>query len=517
MTPHELNEELFRRRDALHQGGGDEAAARQHAKGKLTARERIDRLLDAGSFQEVDPYTTHRHTAFGLDEKRIPGDSVVVGLGRIDGRKVAIAAQDFTIIGGSFSEIQAQKVCKVLDLAVGSGVPFVCLNDSVGARIQEGVWSLAGYSELFWRNTQASGVIPQISIMLGPCAGGSVYSPGLTDFIIMTEGISHMFITGPEVIKAVTGEDVTQEDLGGAMAHNSKSGVAHFAAEDEDDLFSQVRTLLSFLPANNMEDPPYAPPADDPDREAPQLDTLVPDSSQKPYDIKEAVRAIVDDNVFFEVQQYWAQNIVVGFARLGGRPVGIIANQPAYLAGVLDCNASNKGARFIRFCDAFNVPLVTFVDVPGYMPGTDQEWGGIIRNGAKLIFAYSEATVPKLTVITRKAYGGAYCVMASKHIRTDFNFAWPTAEIAVMGPQGAVQIVYRRELQAAGDMAAELRQRKVDEYRAKFANPWIAAERGYVDEVIEPARTRSKLIAALRLLETKRETNPPRKHGNIPL
>jgi propionyl-CoA carboxylase beta chain len=493
-----------------------EAAESQHQRGKLTARERLEKLLDPGSFVEVDSLVVHRCHDFDMPKRRPLGDSVVTGWGTVDGRRVCVFSQDFTAIGGTLSEVAAEKICKVMDLALRMGVPCIGIDDSGGARIQEGVVSLDGYGNIFYRNVISSGVVPQISIIAGPCAGGAVYSPALTDFTFMVRKTSYMFITGPEVIKAVTGEDVTQEDLGGAMAHNSKSGVAHFAAEDEDDLFAQVRTLLGYLPANNMEDPPYAQPGDDPDREAPELDTLVPDSSQKPYDIKQAIRAIMDDGAFFEVHQHWAQNIVVGFARLNGRPVGVIANQPAYLAGVLDCNASVKGARFIRFCDAFNVPLVTFVDVPGYMPGTDQEWGGIIRNGAKLIFAYSEATVPKLTVITRKAYGGAYVVMSSLSLRSDFNVAWPTAEIAVMGAEGAVKIIFRKELQAAQDQGARLAELVAD-YEGKFSNPYEAAARGYVEEVIEPRKTRPVLIRALEMCQSKRQTLPPKKHGNIPL
>ncbi len=493
-----------------------EAADSQHKRGKLTARERIEKLLDPGSFVEIDSLVVHRCHNFEMQKRRPQGDSVVTGWGTVHGRRVCVFSQDFTAIGGTLSEVAAAKICKVMDLALRMGVPCIGINDSGGARIQEGVVSLDGYGNIFYRNVISSGVVPQISIIAGPCAGGAVYSPAITDFTFMVKKTSYMFITGPEVIKAVTGEEVTQEDLGGAMAHNSKSGVAHFAAEDEDDLFNQVRTLLSFLPANNMEDPPYAEPTDDPDREAPELDTLVPDSPQKPYDIKEAIRAVVDDGNFFEVHRHWAQNIVVGFARLGGRPVGIIANQPAYLAGVLDCNASTKGARFIRFCDAFNVPLMTFVDVPGYMPGTEQEWGGIIRHGAKLIFAYSEATVPKLTVITRKAYGGAYVVMSSLSLRADYNVAWPTAEIAVMGAEGAVKIVFRKELQAAEDPQAKLAELVAD-YEAHFSNPYEAAARGYVEDVIEPRKTRGVLIRALEMAQSKRQSLPPKKHGNIPL
>jgi len=516
MGPENLNQELLRRRRASWQGGGSQAVQQQHAKGKLTARERIDYLLDAGSFQEVDPYITHRHTAFGLDEKQCPGDAVVVGLGQIDGRPVAIAAQDFTVIGGSFSEAQAQKVCKVLDLAVASGTPFVFLNDSVGARIQEGVWSLAGYSELFWRNTQASGVIPQISVMLGPCAGGSVYSPGLTDFVIMTEGISHMFITGPEVIKTVTGEEVNFETLGGALTHASVSGVAHFVASDEQDAFAITRGLLSYLPSNNATPPVCLEPADDPARADPVLDTLVPLEDTQSYDIRECIRRIVDLGSLFEVHARFAPNVVVGFARLHGEVVGVVANQPAWLAGVLDIDASDKIARFVRFCDAFNIPLITFVDCPGFMPGTVQEHGGIIRHGAKIVYAYSEATVPKICVVTRKAYGGAYIVMSSKYVRTDLVYAWPTAEIAVLGAEGAVNILYRKRLAGVED-PEQVKAQFIAEYREKFGSPYAAAASGHVDDVILPSETRAKLIAALSFLREKQAPSLPKKHGSIPL
>jgi len=526
MTAHDLNEELLRRREAVRQGGGTKPIERQHAKGKLTARERIHRLLDPGSFQEVGPYITHRHTAFGLDKKRLPGDSVVVGFGRIDGRKVAVAAQDFTIIGGSFSEVQAQKVCKVLDMAIGSGVPFVALNDSVGARIQEGVWSLAGYSELFWRNTQASGVIPQISVMLGPCAGGSVYSPGLTDFIIMTAGLSHMFITGPQVVKTVTGEEVDFETLGGAQTHASVSGVAHFVAADEGEAVVITRRLLSYLPSNNVESPPRIEPTDEPIRADPVLNTLVPPEGSQSYDIREAITRIFDRcsgqsltkpaSSFFEVHALFAPNAVVGFARLHGEVVGVVANQPAHLAGVLDVNASDKIARFVRFCDAFNIPLVTFVDCPGFMPGTVQEHGGIIRHGAKIVYAYSEATVPKIAVVTRKAYGGAYIVLSSKHIRTDLVYAWPTAEIAVLGAEGAVNILYRKRL-AEMENPEEVRAQFIAEFREQFGSPYAAAASGHVDDVILPSETRARLIAALDFLRDKQATPLPKKHGNIPL
>jgi acetyl-CoA carboxylase carboxyltransferase component len=516
MAPDDLNGEVHRRREVVRQGGGEEAIARQHAKGKLTARERIERLVDRGSFQEVDPYITHRHSAFGLDEKRIPGDAVVVGFGLIDGRRVAVAAQDFTVIGGSFSEAQAQKVCKVLDLAIGSGTPFVSLNDSVGARIQEGVWSLAGYSELFWRNTQASGVIPQISVMLGPCAGGSVYSPGLTDFVIMTEGLSHMFITGPEVIETVTGEKVDFETLGGAQAHAAKSGVAHFVAADEEEALATTRKLLGYLPSNNAAPPPRIPSSDDPGRADPALDSLVPAEGSQSYDIREALRRIFDLGAFFEVHARFAPNAVVGFARLDGEVVGAVANQPAWLAGVLDIDASDKIARFVRFCDAFSIPLVTFVDCPGFLPGTEQEHGGIIRHGAKIVYAYSEATVPKVSVVTRKAYGGAYIVMSSKYIRTDLVYAWPTAEIAVLGAEGAVQILYRRQLAQAED-AERIKAEFVDEFRQQFGSPYVAAASGHVDDVIVPSETRAKLVAGLSFLRDKQAAVLPRKHGSIPL
>lgn len=516
MISHELNQELLRRREQVRQGEGMDAAARQHAKGKLTARERIDRLLDPGSFHEVDPYIVHRHSAFGLDERRVPGDSVVVGLGRIMGRKVAIAAQDFTIIGGSFSEAHAQKVCKVLDLAISSGTPFIFLNDSVGARIQEGVWSLAGYAELFWRNSQASGVIPQISIMLGPCAGGSVYSPGLTDFVIMTEGISHMFITGPEVIKTVTGEEVDLETLGGAHTHAAISGVAHLVAADEDEAFAITRRLLSYLPSNNAAPPARLPPDDDPTRADPVLDTLVPLEDTQSYDIREAIVRIFDLGSFFEVHARFAPNAVVGFARLHGEVVGVVANQPAWLAGVLDIDASDKIARFVRFCDAFHIPLITFVDCPGFMPGTVQEHGGIIRHGAKIVYAYSEATVPKVCVITRKAYGGAYIVMSSKQIRTDLVYAWPTAEIAVMGAEGAVNILYRKQL-AEAEHPEEVRTQFIAEYRERFGSPYSAAASGHVDDVILPSETRARLIAALDFLRDKQAPSLPKKHGCMPL
>jgi propionyl-CoA carboxylase beta chain len=497
-------------------GGGEERIAKQHEAGKLTARERIDLLLDPGSFSELDKFVTHRCSDFGMGEKKIPGDGVVTGFGTVDGRQVFVFAQDFTVFGGSLSGAYAQKICKIMDMATRVGAPVIGLNDSGGARIQEGVESLAGYADIFLRNTLASGVVPQISLILGPCAGGAVYSPAITDFIVMAKDTSYMFITGPDVIKTVTHEEVTKEDLGGALAHNQKSGVAHFAAESEQAAIMLTRELLSFLPSNNADDPPAVPCDDDPFRAEESLKTIVPSNPNKPYDIKEIIRAVVDNKHFFEVHEHYAKNIVVGFARLNGRTVGIVANQPAVLAGCLDIDASIKGARFVRFCDCFNIPLITLVDVPGFLPGTNQEWGGIIKHGAKLLYAYAEATVPKVTLITRKAYGGAYDVMASKHIRADLNYAYPTAEIAVMGPEGAVNIVFRNELLKAKDATAE-RARLVADYREKFANPFKAAELGYIDEVIRPEQTRTKLIRALELLKDKRQDNLPRKHGNIPL
>jgi propionyl-CoA carboxylase beta chain len=497
-------------------GGGEDRIAKQHEAGKLTARERIDLLLDPGSFSELDKFVTHRAIDFGMHKKKIPGDGVVTGYGTVEGRKVFVFAQDFTVFGGSLSGAYAQKICKIMDLATRVGAPIVGLNDSGGARIQEGVESLAGYADIFLRNTLASGVVPQLSLIMGPCAGGAVYSPAITDFILMVKDTSYMFITGPDVIKTVTHEEVTKEALGGALAHNQKSGVAHFAADNEQAAIMMTRELLSFLPSNNAEDPPQVPCDDDPFREEAQLKTIVPPNPNKPYDIKELIRDVVDNKHFFEVQEHYARNIVVGFARMNGRSVGMVANQPAVLAGCLDIAASIKAARFVRFCDCFNIPLVTFVDVPGFLPGTSQEWGGIITHGAKLLYAYAEATVPKVTVITRKAYGGAYDVMASKHIRADLNYAWPSAEIAVMGPEGAVNIIFRNELQKAPDANAE-RQSLVNDYREKFANPFKAAELGYIDEVIRPEQTRGKLIRALEMLKDKRQENPTRKHGNIPL
>jgi propionyl-CoA carboxylase beta chain len=503
------------REEALH-AGGDRAVERQRQAGKLLARERLERLLDPGSFVELDRYVRHRETEFGMAERRPYGDAVVTGYGTVFGRRVFVFSQDFTVFGGSLSEVFAEKICKVMDLAAKFGCPVIGINDSGGARIQEGVVSLAGYAEIFWRNVQSSGVVPQLSLVMGPCAGGAVYSPAITDFVLMVEGSAYMFITGPDVVKTVTGEEVSFEELGGAATHASRSGVAHFIAPDEEACLDDARYLLSFLPQNNVDPPPYAPPSDPVDREDPELDSLIPDNPNKPYDIKAVITRVVDDGEFLEVHERYAENIVCGFARLGGHSVGVVGNQPRSLAGVLDIDSSVKAARFVRTCDAFNIPLVTFVDVPGFLPGTAQEWGGIIRHGAKLLYAYAEATVPKLAVITRKAYGGAYDVMSSKHIRADFNFAWPTAEVAVMGPEGAVNIVFRKELEAADDPEAR-RTELIDEYRERFANPFSAAERGYVDDVIEPRRTRPVLIDALETSLTKREPRPKRKHGNIPL
>src|SRR6478672_3335024 len=497
-------------------GGGAERVRRQHKAGKLTARERIDLLFDAGTFEEVDKLVTHRCRDFGMEDQIVPGDGVVAGHGLVDGRQVFAFAQDFTVFGGSLSETNAAKIVKIMDLAMKLGAPVVGLNDSGGARIQEGVMSLAGYAEIFLRNTLSSGVVPQISAIMGPCAGGAVYSPAITDFTIMVKGTSYMFVTGPDVLKTVTHEEVSKDELGGAMTHNATSGVAHFAVEDDRECIGLIRELLSFMPSNNVDDPPRRATSDEPDREDERLDSIVPAAPNQPYDMLDVIHAVVDEGYLLEVHQHYAKNLVVGFARLGGRPVGVVANQPAVLAGTLDIDASVKGARFVRFCDAFNIPLVTFEDVPGFLPGTVQEYGGIIRHGAKLLFAFAEATVPKLTVITRKAYGGAYCVMSSKHIRTDVNLAWPTAEIAVMGAEGAVNILYKREIDGAADPAAARRAR-IDEYRRAFANPFIAAERGFVDAIIRPPDTRAKLIAALATLETKRDKNPPKKHGNIPL
>ncbi|HZR00642.1 MAG TPA: acyl-CoA carboxylase subunit beta [Chloroflexota bacterium] len=509
-------ERLRELRRAAELGGGQARIDAQHAKNKLTAHERIRVLLDQGSFHELDPFVTHRSTEFGLEAQRIPGDGVVTGFGRIAGRLVFVYAQDFTVIGGSLGEAHGRKICKIMDMALKNGAPVIGLADSGGARIQEGVDALAGYAEIFLRNTLASGVIPQISVIMGPCAGGAVYSPALTDFTIMVRETSNMFITGPDIIRAVTHEEVTAEQLGGAAVHTSKSGVAHFAAENDEEALYFVRRLLSFIPQNNLEDPPFVATNDDPHRRDLQLNDIVPDNPNRPYDMKEVIRRVVDDGDFFEVQEAFAQNLIVGFARLGGRSVGVVGQQPNVLAGVLDIDASVKGARFVRFCDCFNIPIVTFEDVPGFLPGVGQEHGGIIRHGAKLLYAYCEATVPKITVITRKAYGGAYCVMNSRHVRGDLVYAWPTAELAVMGPDGAVNVVFRRQIESADDPEAT-RQRLIKEYTETFANPFVAASRGYLDDVIEPAETRSKLIAGLEMLQNKRDTNPPKKHGNIPL
>jgi propionyl-CoA carboxylase beta chain len=536
MAEHNKLKELAHRNTAAEEGGGAERRERQHREGKLSVRERIAFLLDEGTFEETDKFVTHRCTDFGMEAQRYPGDGFVTGYGRIEGRVVFVFAQDFTVFGGSLSETNAAKIVKLMDTAMRVGAPIIGLNDSGGARIQEGVVSLAGYADIFLRNTLASGVVPQISAILGPCAGGAVYSPAITDFTLMTAKTSYMFVTGPDVIKTVTHEDVTKDALGGALTHNETSGVAHFMAHDDAECLAMVRELLSFLPSNNLDDPPRKPCTDPADRASKELDTIIPAESNQPYEMKDVIGHVVDDGYFFEVQEHFAKNIVVGFARMNGRPVGIVANQPAYLAGVLDINASVKGARFVRFCDAFNLPLITFEDVPGFLPGTQQEHGGIIRHGAKLLYAFAEATVPKLTVITRKAYGGAYCVMSSKHIRTDVNLAWPTAEIAVMGPEGAVNIVYKRELDKVLKQAqavwpqgkafteeeklailADARKEKVEEFRERFANPYVAAERGYVDAVIQPSETRRRLNTALDMLQGKRDKNPPKKHGNIPL
>jgi propionyl-CoA carboxylase beta chain len=541
-TTHQRNlAELDARHAIAEDGGGSERRERERRSGKLSARERIDFLLDEGTFEETDKFVTHRATDFGMDSQRVPGDGFITGYGRVHGRVVFVFAQDFTVFGGSLSEANAAKIVKIMDMAMRVGAPIVGLNDSGGARIQEGVVSLAGYTDIFLRNTLASGVIPQISAILGPCAGGAVYSPAITDFTLMTEKTSYMFVTGPDVIKTVTHEDVTMADLGGAVTHNEISGVAHFMAHDDQECLATVRELLSFLPSNNLDDAPRRATQDDPARADATLDTIIPAESNQPYDMVEVITRVVDVDesgagYFFQVQEHFARNIVVGFARMNGRPVGIVANQPAFLAGVLDINASVKAARFVRFCDAFNIPLITFEDVPGFMPGIQQEHGGIIRHGAKLLYAFAEATVPKLTVITRKAYGGAYCVMSSKHLRTDLNLAWPTAEIAVMGPEGAVNIVYKRELDQVVrraeaimpqgvslseeqklEVLAEARKEKVDEFRERFANPYVAAERGYIDAVIRPGETRRRLNSALDMLATKRDKNPAKKHGNIPL
>ena len=509
-------EELRKRRKAARTPGGRDAAKKQHDKGKLTARERLDVLMDKGSFVETDPFAVHRSHDFGMERKRPPGDGIITGYGTVDGRKVFVASQDFTVFGGSMGEVHAQKVTKVMDLAMSTGAPFVAINDSGGARIQEGAASLAGYGYIFERNVRASGVIPQISVIMGPCAGGAVYSPAITDFTFMVRETSHMFITGPDVIKTVTGEDISMEALGGAMTHATESGVASFIGEDDEDVLNRVRYLLSFLPSNNLEDPPAYATTDDPQRHAEALTHIVPDRAQEPYDMHEVIRYIVDDGEFLEVFPLWAMSIVIGFARLDGRSVGVIANQPKVRGGTLDIDASEKASRFVRFCDAFNIPILTLVDVPGFLPGKEQEYNGIIRHGAKLLYAFAEATVPRMTVITRKAYGGAYLVMNSKHLRSDVSFAWPTAEIAVMGAEGAVNVVFRKEIEKAtdpGQKKAEL----IREYRDKFSTPYAAAERGFIDDVIEPAETRTRLIQALRMLSTKRESVPARKHGNIPL
>jgi propionyl-CoA carboxylase beta chain len=503
-------------RDQGREGGGADRIRRQHEAGRNTARERLDILLDPGSFREIDAFVTHRAKDFGMEDRAYYGDSVVTGWGTISGRLVYVFSQDFTVMGGSLSEVHAEKICKVMEMAMKTGAPVIGLNDSGGARIQEGVSSLGGYADIFLRNTMASGVVPQLSVIMGPCAGGAVYSPALTDYIFMVKDTSYMFITGPDVVKQVTHEEVTFEELGGASVHAAKSGACHVVGENETQTLLLVREMLGYLPQNNMEDPPFIPTRDDPLRADVDLDTIVPENANKPYDIKDVIHRVVDDGVFYEVQPEYAANIVVGFARLGGHSVGIVGNQPMVLAGVLDIKASEKAARFIRFCDCFNIPIITFVDVPGYMPGTEQEYNGIIVSGAKLLYAYCEATVPKLTVTTRKAYGGAYCVMSSKHIRGDLNLAWPTAEIAVMGPEGAVEIIYRRELRESDDPAA-LKAELAAEYREKLANPYVAAERGFVDDVIEPRETRARLINGLEVFQNKRDTNPPKKHGNIPL
>ncbi len=516
MTLQKKIDRLKKINELAMEGGGEGRVEKQHAQGKLTARERIDLLLDPNSFVELDRLVTHRCTDFDMEKKKFYGDGIITGYGTVNGRLVFLFAQDFTVFGGSLSESYAGKVCKVMDLSVKTGAPFIGLNDSGGARIQEGVMSLAGYADIFLRNTIYSGVVPQISAIMGPCAGGAVYSPAITDFTFMVKDTSYMFVTGPDVIKTVTHEEVTKEKLGGAMTHNEVSGVAHFAAENEKECLFMMRELLSFVPQNNSEDPPMAPCDDPSDRRDKELNTIVPDQPNRPYDIKEIIQKVVDNGNFFEVHEHFAKNIVVGFARLAGRSVGVVANQPAMLAGCLDINASLKGARFVRFCDAFNIPLLTFEDVPGFLPGTSQEFGGIIKHGAKLLYAYAEATVPKVTVITRKAYGGAYCVMSSKHIRGDINYAYPTSEIAVMGPEGAVNIIFRHDLVKSDDPVAR-KEELVNDYREKFANPFKAAELGFIDEVINPEDTRPKVIRAFEMLDTKRDTNPAKKHGNIPL
>jgi propionyl-CoA carboxylase beta chain len=508
--------ELRARKDEARAAGGKGVINRQHQRGKLTARERVEKLLDPDSFVETDMLVRHRSYGFGIERRRPYADAVVTGWGRIDGRKVFVFGQDFTVFGGSLGEVVAEKICKIMDLALETGAPVIGLNDSGGARIQEGAASLAGYGYIFDRNVRSSGVIPQISAIMGPCAGGAVYSPAMTDFTFMVSNTSHMFITGPEVIKAVTGEEVSQEELGGAMTHASKSGVAHFVAADDADCLEQIRYLLSFIPSNNFESPPYFPPTDDGMRSCDELLDIIPDSANKPYDMHQVIASVFDDGEFFEVHQYWAQNILCGFARLAGHSVGVVANQPQVLAGTLDITSSTKAARFVRFCDAFNIPLVTFVDVPGFLPGTEQEYGGIIRHGSKLLYAFSEATVPRMTVITRKAYGGAYLVMNSKHIRADISFAWPSAEIAVMGAEGAVNVIHRKHIADAEDPGAKRRE-LIEDYMERFSTPYIAAERGYVDDVIEPQDTRKRLVQSLEMLRSKRESIPQRKHGNITL
>ncbi len=516
MKLEEKVQELKRRSSLAEEGGGIARLEKHRKDGKMTARERIEFLLDEGTFEETDKLVTHQCSDFGMQDNKIYGDGFITGYGKIDGRTVFVFAQDFTVFGGSLSGANAAKIVKIMDMAAKVGAPVIGLNDSGGARIQEGVMSLAGYADIFLRNTLYSGVVPQISAIMGPCAGGAVYSPAITDFVLMVNKTSYMFITGPDVIRTVTHEEVTKDQLGGAMTHNEISGVAHFAAKDDAECLSMIRELLSFMPSNNLEEPPRKTCSDPIDRADVALDTLVPAESNQPYDMKDVIQHVVDDGYFFEVQEHYAKNIVIGFARLGGKSVGVVANQPAFLAGTLDINASVKAARFVRFCDCFNIPLITFEDVPGFLPGTTQEYGGIIRHGAKLLYAFAEATVPKITVITRKAYGGAYCVMASKHIRADVNYAWPTAEIAVMGPEGAVDIVYKRDLEQAADRVA-MRKEKIEEFRDRFANPYVAADRGFVDAVIQPRETRKKLIQALEMLENKRDKNPPKKHGNIPL
>ena len=497
-------------------GGGHERINKQHEKGKLTARERIDLLLDKGSFCEIDMFMTHRCTDFGMEKQKIPGDGVVTGYGTINGRRVCIFSEDFTVFGGSLSTVYAEKICKIQDMAIKQGCPIIGIKDSGGARIQEGVASLAGYTDVFLRNVLTSGVVPQISIVMGPCAGGAVYSPAMTDFVFMVKKTSYMYLTGPDVVKAALHEEVTHEELGGAMAHNTKSGVAHFASDSEVECMELVKKLLNYVPQNNLEDPPAIECTDDPRREDAELDEIVPESPTKPYDMSEIIRKVADDGEFLEVHEHFARNIIVGFAKLGGRSIGIVANQPSMLAGVLDINSSTKGARFVRFCDCFNIPILTFVDVPGFLPGTAQEWGGVIKNGAKLLYAFCEATVPRVTIITRKAYGGAYCVMSSKRTRTDINYAWPTGEIAVMGPAGAVNILYRKQLKEAKDPEA-LKAKLVAEYTEKFANPYVTASKGYIDEVIQPSHTRQRVIEAFEFIQNKRDTNPAKKHGNIPL